>query len=227
MADQEPSAAAKVFVIPELVENILEKLAEDDNIDELQPLTCISAVQRVSILFHDTITTSKKIQSLMATPLDDNKDGMFDFFDGTLWLNIAGCYKDYKDMTSYLQMEIVIKDHEKFKSGKFREGSWRKVSIQGDSESSIWVERLCQKFHEGLGGFEMECDATLGDLVDDYFAAKEAEQEEAESDGNNRVWMDSGLGMVIGETAGYEGEKVDRSIRTGSDKSTGSGPSIR
>ncbi|KAK4501145.1 hypothetical protein PRZ48_006951 [Zasmidium cellare] len=90
MADDTSSPAEKVFGIAELAEHILLSLAEasirDTDADAsekrnttekpthlkqkhsgIQPLACLTAVERVCCAFRDTITSSKKIQKLLQT----------------------------------------------------------------------------------------------------------------------------------------------------------------
>ena len=67
-----PSAAARVFAVPELLENILLHLADDVSSSRwggnLEPVPTLSRCQAVNRVFNETVRGSVKLQRLLVSP---------------------------------------------------------------------------------------------------------------------------------------------------------------
>ena len=91
-----PTAAARVFAIPELLEHILLTLAHesiqtgrDSNIYYLEPITTLSRCQAVNQDFNGTIAGSRKLHKLMeaANPgAHGESDGVEELENALNWL---------------------------------------------------------------------------------------------------------------------------------------------
>lgn len=181
--NSESSAVAKVFALPELVEHILFCLASDKLqakaryrvVDDIQPLKCLAAVQRVDTNFRSNIKSSKKLQRLMATPLVSTYRHCpheAKLFDKAVRLHLGE-----QDNWVVAMQEIDtstkkgLRMFETLMSNK--EASWRSVKIRKDSMGpSVFV--FCPTVRQLSEGFfdsrawELACDATLGMLFDLY-----------------------------------------------------------
>ncbi|KAF2163424.1 hypothetical protein M409DRAFT_26038 [Zasmidium cellare ATCC 36951] len=197
MDDSEQSAAAKVFGLPELLEHILEEIIDEQRnskvAEGLQPLMCLAAVQRVNTTFHDTIMSSKKLQRLMVTPLEDKTTETSDqvcLLNGMLQLHLHGCEPQFDGDFALYVHEINPETCDMLKSDKFKEGSWRNARIQADPLATVDVGIIPDDAF-GTGNWDLvhltwslKGDATLGELVDVYLEMIEFEQE------HELVWRD-------------------------------------
>lgn len=150
MADDTPSAAERVFGVAELAEHILCYLARagieakgrSPNHDALQPLACLSAIQRMSCAFRDTITTSKKIQRLLQITMKNGTEARMrwllqDFLG--LYLSMRVRWNSY--LSEHIAEEAVLEINTqqgclrtkfvRFSSGykSASEAGWRKMEI--------------------------------------------------------------------------------------------------
>lgn len=196
MADLTSSAAGKVFGVAELAEHILFYLARagieasggQSKHDALQPIVCLSAVQRVSSVFRDTITTSKKIQRLVQTTTQDGAEGRMRWLlQGMLGLSLKkivprGAFR-FGPMVEGEIEEINTQkgrhrtQFEHFSSG-YRSGSeasWRKIEIADSDYTARVINIRAIKFpygerSQGYGGesWKIERGATLGVLFNKY-----------------------------------------------------------
>lgn len=180
-ADSEQSAVAKVFALPELLEHILFCLASEKLkakvrgrvINDIQPLKCLAAVERVDTNFFNNIKSSKKLQRLMATPLvtKAGREDRVELFNEAIWLHMG----DLGDWVVAIQefdtsTEKGLRMFETLLSNK--EASWRSVRTR-----KAWKEKIVFAIYAvrgqsydlvGCSRWNLAGDATLGMLFDIY-----------------------------------------------------------
>lgn len=196
MADETSSAAERVFGVAELAEHILLYLAQagieadggSPNHGALQPLACLSAVQRVSCAFRDTTTTSKKIQRLMQTTTKNDTDAHIRWLlKDNLGLSFASgivrwfplqyspiADKGIEEINT--QKGSLRTKFEHFSSGykSASEAGWRNIKITDSAHDSRSIKIMAVRFDSGkwCGGYGVDWDfgsgATLGMLFDRY-----------------------------------------------------------
>ncbi|KAK4501141.1 hypothetical protein PRZ48_006947 [Zasmidium cellare] len=209
MADREQTAAERVFSLPEILEYILLFLAYSainppdnaSNIEGLQVLMCLAAVQRVNTAFHDIIKSSKKIQRLMTAPLESQRlmtgslesqtalHGVVPLFKQCIWLYLLGIEEDSSDDYQIQIEELTPETCEMLKSNKYKEGSWRNVRLKADPTAKFDVGVVPRPHGSctwDLAYYEwnLKGDATLGELVDFYLEMVQFEQT------HETVWQD-------------------------------------
>lgn len=219
MASIEPSAAAKGFAIPELVEHILYCLAnvapgeEDDESPRksMEPLITLAAVQRVDTMFHNTIKTSKKLQRLQQdVPNWDEK------CSPALWLLGEKLGLETSTMvirnSKYLSIEYVVQVlNLDFFDGAYQkklkafasichaapEASWRKLKLAKDIEMVSHVVFHKVGFREAEF-IQFKSTDTLGALFERYCEIMGRSHEQLERERKNELFVSRLISQAFG-----------------------------